>query len=222
MKTSPKNETSRLNTRISKPTMRKLFRGMDLVKKGKGLKPKGKSDTGDKVPRRANLVMKRLQEQLENSDIEDAPTICVEKNMIVFRDCKEQVYMYRFGSSYVSPIDGKIKYITQTIGKEEKQHVLNCRVLKTMDPYEDLRFIRSCTIPIIEEMIIVHGWRKKEMGTLFDQRSTYMRTIKYPSVDKVMVPTYALDEATRAYLRHEYLKTNLAGEFTVIGGNKKD
>ena len=208
-------KTSRLNTRISKHTISKINRGIDTINKGLS---KGGSDTGDKVPKRANLVMKRLEEQLVEEGVEDPPTVTVEKNMIISGDVKEEVYMYRFGDSFISPIDGTIKFITKTIGRQEKEHVLTCRVTKSMAPYEDLSFVRSFRIPTLDEMIIVSGWQKKELETLFTQRETYMRNIKYPNAHKIMVPTYALSESTRRYLRHEYLKTNLDGVFTVIGG----
>ena len=208
-------KSCRLSPGLSKHAMRKINKGIDMIKKGER---KGASDTGDKVPKRASMVMDVLEAQLLEEGVEDAPTVSVEKNMIIFGDVKEEVYMFRFGDSFTSPLDGTVKYITKIISRQEKEYVLACRVTKSMVPYEDLSYVKSFTIPTLDEMIIVTGWRKKELEGLFTQREAYMRTTKYPNAHKIMVPTYALSESTRRYLRHQYVKTNLEGAFTVLGG----
>lgn len=197
-----------------KANMNKSAKKSALVQKPSGLR----KTNGDTIPKRAQRVKYVLDMQLGYGGIKDIPKITIEKNMIIFGDMKEEVLMFRFGTSYLSPLDGKIKYISKRASRKEKEHVLTQFALGA-EMYSDLEFINSIRISSELGVVICHGWQKKNMEDLFLSSNKYMRETKYPNADGIPVPTYTLSANTRRYLRLQFLKENIEGSFVVLGGS---
>ena len=203
-----------------KSELRKLLMSSRLLKKpmSETFSNKKKSPTGESLRNRTKRVKQALEIDMRDRGVEEMPEISFEKVTILHGDLKEQVYLYRFGESIQSPLDGKIKYISKRACARDKEFILSKLVCGQERAADYLRLVYSLEVPAVEEVVVHYGWQKGLLDDFFRSLEKYMRETRYPDENGVMVPTYALSKETRVYLRTNFMKVNLEGDFVILGG----